>query len=46
MMAFILLIQFSRINEFFEFHILKLFTIRQILTELRRFSDFYFKKHA
>ncbi len=42
-MTFELLIGFSRINEFFEAHTLKLFTLRQTLSDLLKFSDFYFK---
>lgn len=44
--TFSLLLSFSKINEFFEIHILKLYKVKQTLSDLLKYSDFYFKDSA
>lgn len=43
--TFDLLFWYGRVNEFFEFHILKLYKIRQVLSDLIKYSEFYFKSN-
>ena len=42
-MAFDLLWAFSCINEFFEYHTLKLTTLKSTLTDLQKYKEIYFK---
>ena len=44
-MTFTLLWSFAEVNEFFEFHTLKLYTVRQTLSDIHKYSDFYFRDH-
>ena len=44
-MTFTLLWSFAQVNEFFEFHTLKLYTVRQTLSDIHKYSDFYFRDH-
>ena len=41
--TFDLLMCYASVNEFFETHTLKLYIVRQILSDLLKYSDYYFK---
>lgn len=42
-MTFSLLLDFAKVNDFFEIHTLKLYHIRQTINDLRKYKEFYFK---
>jgi hypothetical protein len=41
-MTFNLLLGFAKINEFFEFHVLKLYNVKQVLSDLLKYQQYYF----
>jgi hypothetical protein len=42
-MTFTLLMGFASINEFFEFHVLKLYNVKQVLSDLLKYHEYYFR---